>query len=356
MCMTRRSFLCSTTATLAATTLAQLPRLRASVAAAAPITRMGIASTSFSSAGPGAAPGVQPGGNRRDTYEYLERCHALGAGGIQTQLNGDLARLRARAEELGMFVEGMVSLPRDGNVAAFEKGLQDAKTAGAVAVRAAALGGRRYETFATLEDWNQWRNQTFNTLRLAMPIIEKQKMPFALENHKDWTLEDMERLLKTYSSEYLGVCLDFGNNIALLDDPMEFAEKLTPYALSTHVKDMGVRPYEDGFLLSEVPLGQGILDLPGIVGLIQKTRPKTRFSLEMMTRDPLRVPCLTDKYWAVFPDRNGVYLARTMKLVQTRGSRDPLPQVSQLSHEERIRVEEDNIKTCLRYSREKLNL
>jgi len=40
-----------------------------------------------------------------------------------------------------------------------------------------------------------------------------------MENHKDWTLEDMLRVLRPISSEYLGVCVDFGNNISLLDDP-----------------------------------------------------------------------------------------------------------------------------------------
>ncbi|MFN7927865.1 MAG: TIM barrel protein [Blastocatellia bacterium] len=129
-----------------------------------------------------------------------------------------------------------------------------------------------------------------------MPIIEKHKVTVALENHKDWTLEDFLKLLKTYQSEYLQVTLDFGNNISLLDDPYELIEGLAPYAKSTHIKDMGLKPYEDGFLLSEVPLGTGMLDLPRIISTVQKHNPKTKFSLEMMTRDPLKVPCLTKQY------------------------------------------------------------
>ncbi len=142
--------------------------------------------------------------------------------------------------------------------------------------------------------------------------------------------------------------------MALLDEPMEFAEHLAPYALSTHVKDMAVQPYADGFLLSEVRLGEGILDLPRIVALIRKARPGTRFILEMITRDPLKVPCLTDAYWAPFPDRNGRHLARTMRLVTQRASREPLPSVSQLSREARQDLEDSNIRACLRYFREKL--
>jgi sugar phosphate isomerase/epimerase len=327
----------------------------------APLSKMGIASTSFmgaqipgSPARQGAAPA--PGGPRpqgRDAYEFLEKCYALGAGGVQTSLNGDLIRLRKRAEELGMYLEGMVSLPRNGDMSALEKSLGDCQIAGVKVARAAMLSGRRYETFKTLAEWKAWVDQSHQALRLALPIIEKYKVTVALENHKDWTLEDFLRLLRTYQSPYLQVCLDFGNNIALLDDPYEVVEGLTPYAKSTHIKDMGVRPYEDGFLLSEVPLGEGILDLPRIVTTIQKANPNTKFSLEMITRDPLKVPCLTRQYWEVFPERNGRYLAQIYKLVQAKASRAPLPTVDQLSREERAKVEEENVKACLRYVNEK---
>lgn len=357
--VSRRDFIAQAAAPLAVAALS--PTLFAN----APLSKMGIASTSFMGAQIGAAPpasaataatAAQGGAGRfrqRDALEFLEKCHALGAGGVQTALNGDLQKLRARAEELGMYLEGMVSIPRNGDMAALEKSLADAKAAGVTIVRAAMLSGRRYESFPTLADWKKWVDQTHDALRLAMPVIEKHKVVVALENHKDWTLEDFLRLLRTYQSEYLQVCLDFGNNIALLDDPMAVVQGLAPYAKSTHIKDMGVRPYEDGFLLSEVALGQGMLDLPKIVSIIQKANPKTKFSLEMITRDPLKVPCMTKQFWEVFPDRNGKYLAQTFKLVQQKSSRDPLPVVEQLSAEARTKVELDNVVACLRYVNEK---
>jgi ribosomal protein S3 len=84
----------------------------------------------------------------RDTYQFLEHCHQLGAAGIQSQISGDLPKIRARAEQLGMFMEGMVPLPKGGgSTDAFEKSLQNAKAVGATCVRAGSLGGRRYETF-----------------------------------------------------------------------------------------------------------------------------------------------------------------------------------------------------------------
>src|SRR6185295_2600107 len=129
--------------------------------------------------------------------EFLEKCNALGAGGIQTQLNGDLAKLRSRAEQLGMWIEGMAPVPRNGDAAAFERSLIEAKAAGATVVRAAMLSGRRYESFATLAEWKKWVDQSYEALRLMVPILEKQKITLAIENHKDWTLEELQRLMKT---------------------------------------------------------------------------------------------------------------------------------------------------------------
>lgn len=307
---------------------------------------MGIATTSYMTA---AKP--------KDTLEFLEHCHSLGAAGIQSALNGDLPKIRARAEELGMYIEAMAPLPKGGDTAAFEKALQDAKAVGALCVRSACLSGRRYETFASFAEWQQFAAQSKASIKAAVPIAEKYKFPIALENHKDWTADEMLVLMKTYSSDYLGMCLDFGNNVSLLDNPMAVVETLAPYAVSTHVKDMGVETYPDGFLLSEVALGEGYLDLAGMVSRVRAARPNTRFTLEMITRNPLKVPCLTEKYWATFPDRNGSYLARTLKVVQKEGVRlQALPRIDMLNHEGQLRLEEENIKACLNHAREKLDL
>jgi 3-oxoisoapionate decarboxylase len=306
---------------------------------------MGIATTSFMMA-------WKP----KDTYEFLEHCHALGAAGIQASINGDLHNIRSRAEKLGMYIEAMVELPHRGNTSAFERELQNANAVGAVALRSACLGTRRYETFSSFADWQNFVAQSHSSLEAALPILDRYKIPLGLENHKDWTVDEMAALMKKYSSEYLGACLDFGNNISLLDDPMEVVERLAPYTVSTHVKNMGVEHYGDGFLLSEIVLDKGFLDLSRMITLVRQARPKTRFSLEMITRDPLHVPCLTDKYWVTFPDRNGRYLARTLALVQKNQSSQPLPRVAQLSRDSHVRLEEENVVSCLRYAQENLKL
>jgi len=95
------------------------------------------------------------------------------------------------------------------------------------------------------------------------------------------------------------------NSIALLEDPLEVIETYAPWAFSTHMKDVTVSEYEDGLLLGEVPLGEGILDLKKITALLRQARPEIHLNLEMITRDPLKVPCLTPKFWATFASLPG---------------------------------------------------
>lgn len=293
-----------------------------------------------------------------DTYEFLEHCHALGAAGIQSALNGDMKKIRARAEECGMFIEAMLPLPKHrDDTTELEQALKNAKEVGATCGRAGSLPSRRYETFSTLEEWKEWYKNATEALETAVPLLEKYKFPLGLENHKDRAVDEHVALLKKFSSPYLGACIDCGNNISLLDDPMDVIEKLAPFGVTTHFKDMAVAPYPDGFLLSEVVLGQGMLDLPRVLSTIKQAKPNIHIMLEMISRDPLKVPVLTDKYWATFPDRNGIYLARTLRLVQKSSDPSkPLPEMSHLPHEEQMRAEEDNVKACLRYAHEKLAL
>ncbi len=341
--MNRRNFL-RDTAGLASGSLI-LPFMAEAQTGTASPHKLGIASTSYLTA-------WRP----KDTYEFLEHCHGLGAAGIQAPIHGDLQKIRSRADETGMYIEAMVPLPHDSDTSAFEQALKSAQAVGAIALRSACLSGRRYETFSTLADWQRFAALSHKSIETALPILDRYKIPLGLENHKDWTADELCALLQKHSSEYLGACLDFGNNISLLDDPLYVAEKLAPFTVTTHVKNMAVQPYGDGFILSEVVLDQGFLDLPRMISLIRRSRPAARFSLEMITRDPLNVPCFDDKYWVTFPDRNGLYLGRTLKLVQRESRPQPLPRVSQLPHDEQLRIEDQNVVACLRYADQKLDL
>jgi sugar phosphate isomerase/epimerase len=308
-----------------------------------------------------AAREKHPRARFSDALELLEYCHQLGGGGVQVSIgakdSGYAEKIRAKAEAWDMYFEGQLSLPGDdSDVGRFESELRLAGEAGASIVRTALLSGRRYETFDSMEAFRKFREESWQSLMRAEPVLKRHRLRLAVENHKDWLVPELLEWLRRLSSEHIGVCVDTGNSIALLEDAMEVVEAYAPFAASTHLKDMGVQEYAEGFLLSEVPLGQGYLDLKGIVAVLQKANPKLQFNLEMITRDPLKVPCLTEKYWATMPDASAQRLAQALGRVKRSKSAQPLPQTTGLGTEEQLRLEDDNVRKSLAYARDHLSL
>ena len=294
-----------------------------------------------------------------EPFAFLEHCRELGAGGMQIDLDvmdpADAERLRERADVHGMYIDAVVRLPGDGaGETRFAAEMDTAARAGAAAARTHLFPGRRYEQFDTLAGFRDALAAGKRRLARAVPLAEAAGVPLAVENHKDQRLEPRVELLEAYDSPFVRACLDFGNNIALLDDPYETVEALAPFAASVHVKDQSLTPTDDGFLLGDVPLGAGSLDLPRMVRAIRAAWPAANFSLELITRDPLPVPCLTDGYYATFPDLPARDLARTLRLVRSNPTAGQ--GIDALTPAGRAERETANVRESLAYARRELDL
>jgi sugar phosphate isomerase/epimerase len=223
-------------------------------------------------------------------------------------------------------------------------------------LRAVCLEGRRYETIETAQAWRDFLDRAWRSLTLAEPVVRKHRMRIAIENHKDWRVPELLEVLKRLGSEHVGVCVDIGNSIALLENPMDVVEAYAPHAFTSHLKDMGVQEYQDGFLLSEVPMGEGFLDLPKIIATLQKANSRIHFNLEMITRDPLEIPCLTKRYWSSMEGVSGGRLAETLAMVRANVSKKPLPHVTGLTQDQKIRFEEENVQKSFAFARSHLGM
>jgi sugar phosphate isomerase/epimerase len=296
-----------------------------------------------------------------DPFAFLDHAHGMGVAGVQVAIRPvakeELMRLRRRLDATGMYLEGIVSLPKSkSDVERFTRDLEAAKAVGATIVRTVCLNTRRYETFTKADHFRDFVKESRAALELAEPISGKVGVCLAVENHKDWRIDEFIDLLKRLSSKHVGVCVDTGNSIALLEDPRAVIEAYAPYALTTHFKDMAVAEYEAGFLLAEVPFGTGFLDLGEMIRVLRKHQPAIRFNVEMITRDPLRVPCLTRKYWETMGHVSGRELVEALQRVRKVAAKKPLPRVSELSAEKQVRIEQANVEACLAYGKKVLGL
>jgi len=314
----------------------------------------------------GGAPAGFPMWRRTSGREadFVEHCHSLGFGVVEAGRPPSdpeaIRKLRGRLEQYHMRAIFDVGYPRDENgLAAFEAGVKAAADCGAYSLHA-AMTARRYEEFDNFEAFRRSFEHNQKSIELAEPVLRKYRVRFGIENHKGWRSAEQAAWLKRLSSEWVGVHFDFGNNISLCEDPMETLHNLQPFALACHLKDMAVEAYDDGFLLSEVPLGDGVLDLPGMVAVLRKKNPDIPLDLELITRDPLKIPVFTPKYWTTFDDAYsplpGRDLAKTLDMVRKNKPKNALPRLTGLSPEEQRKLEDDGIAKSIDYAQHHLNV
>jgi sugar phosphate isomerase/epimerase len=120
-------------------------------------------------------------------------------------------------------------------------------------------------------------------------IAQDQGVRVAVENHFDFTIDEYVDLLDRIDSDYFGMCYDTGNTLRNGDDPVESARILGQKVFATHTKDVaplyGVSPKE-WYFFACVPVGQGIINMPGLVDELLATGYRGLFAIELDYMDP----------------------------------------------------------------------
>lgn len=105
-------------------------------------------------------------------------------------------------------------------------------------------------------------------LKESVKIAEDNGVILAIENHIDYTSAEIYEILERVGSEALKVNFDTGNTLRMMENPVTAAERLGPYTVATHTKDLDACrhvPPEEWYFFSSVPVGTGLIDMPGVV-------------------------------------------------------------------------------------------
>jgi 3-oxoisoapionate decarboxylase len=109
-------------------------------------------------------------------------------------------------------------------------------------------------------------------LKESVKIAADCGVVLAIENHIDYTSSEILQILERVDSDRLKVNFDTGNTLRMMEDPVAAATRLGPFTVATHTKDLDacrhVRP-EEWFFFSSVPVGTGLIDMPGVVRALQ---------------------------------------------------------------------------------------
>jgi len=119
--------------------------------------------------------------------------------------------------------------------------------------------------------------------REAVRVAADYGVKLAIENHIDFTSDEIVQLLDRVDSDHLGVNFDTANFARLLDDPVKGMRKLAPRVLATHIKDLKVNPQasvDDWFFFSSTPVGDGFVDNLALARLLKEAGYKGFLAVE----------------------------------------------------------------------------
>jgi hypothetical protein len=88
---------------------------------------------------------------------------------------------------------------------------------------------------------------------------------------------------------------------------------------------------------------------------LTRHRPDVDLCLEMITRDPLRVPYKTDGYWIAM-DRAAVDVARFEREILGKPSTRDLPRITGLAPADQVALEDELVRRSMAYARTSLRL
>jgi len=134
-----------------------------------------------------------------------------------------------------------------------------AASVGARVMRICA-GGRGTRTL----EWDEHKALLLPLLQRAADHAAARGVVLAVENHIDFSAEELAELIEAAAHPALGVCLDTANNLRMFEDPDTVIELLAPYAKAVHLKDITAyrgSPRSFGFWPS-VATGSGLIDIP----------------------------------------------------------------------------------------------
>ena len=305
-------------------------------------------------------------GEKFDAVRFVEANHE--AGGDVAQLfhtmirdldKDGLKRLRRRAEELDVLLEvhGGGAL---GKWSRFEDTMQRAAALGSKVVGCSFGMLMRPDKIATLDAWDEHTKQCEARLRELAPLAKSLGIKIGVENHLDFSVEELRDLIKRINSPNVGVIFDVGNTIGTLDDPIEAADILGPFTVATHYKDFAIEEVARGFRFCMVPLGCGSLRLPEITRrLLKHIDAEMGISIEMMNGQHFEVNWLEDRFWTAYRNKTARQVAATLRHIRGKAINIDefklVEEVDKLPHEEHMKFEQDRMTHCIAYLKRVLN-
>ncbi len=279
------------------------------------------------------------------------------------------AEVKARAADLGLHLEsgGGSILPRSpedvpAKIEQLRGYIAQAKGLGSPIVRCLFAGMRSQLPPGPIEKHIESMVQMLRPMRSE---VLDAGVKLAFEVHKDLQAWEFKMFLDEIGTDFVGIYLDTGNPVFVLEHPLTTVETLGPYALTFHLRDAVVYEHPRGVAVHWVPLGEGVVDFHEIMARARELCPDVYVYSKPVTGRPAEViPYLEQDFWNAYPAARSKDLARFLSLAK-RGTPYDKPVVNEDLLGRRLpdylipaiqHQQLDHMQRSLEYAKKSLNL
>ena len=175
----------------------------------------------------------------------------------------------------------------------------------------------------------------------------------AVENHGgDLQAREMKMMVEAVGRDVMGVCLDSGNPVWMLEDPHMTLEMLIPYAETCHIRDSAVWKVPEGIAVRWVNMGEGNVDIDGWIRKYVAAKPGQPIIFENLVSANPRVHAIYDpKFWDRWRNMPASELGRFLAVAEKGTPKPATPRpADRTAGQQRIA----DLEVCVRYTRELL--
>lgn len=253
-----------------------------------------------------------PEARKRGPLKSLDHVKELGLGGIffstildmsETLDKGALADIRAKADELGLYLEAGVGKVNpycsaeapefraigDGDIIlGFIRMIEASAAIGCLELwispgnfKSEYRGRLANDRFRTDVTWDEQLIATEKVLQKLAPVARANGVHLNMETHDEITSFEILRLIEKVGEDCMGVVFDTANGLQRAEHPVFAARRVAPYVRQTHIKDAYVGHAMGGLDFQTRPVGRGIVDFATIIPILAKANPDLNLSLEV---------------------------------------------------------------------------
>ena len=215
---------------------------------------------------------------------------------------GELKEVKARADELGLYLEAGIgrinpfntaetpeirALGEGDYLAGMQKQILACQSidcrelwASTGAYKHGMKGYFKFDRFRTDAPWEDQLKATEKVLLSLKSFLLNVGCRINIETHEEVTSYELVRIVETVGPEVVGITFDTANVLARGEDPVSAAQRVAPYTHLTHIKDSILYFVDDGLERQVRPCGRGIVNFEKIIPILYQSNPDLHLSIE----------------------------------------------------------------------------